>query len=303
MEIAGPSITKQRTIMRNSISPEEKLVEIVEPSITKQRTITRNSISPEEKWAVTLRFLATGESFENLMFQFKIHKSTSSQFIPRVCEAIYNNLKDKYLKLPQTTQKWINCDSEISQRWQFPNCIGAADGKHISMFHPKDSGSDYYNYKGFFSVVLLALVDYDYKFTFVDVGCQGRITDGGVFRNSYLCKALDNGSLNLPDPKPLSFSHSPEWAHEQCTEPIPFVFVGDDAFPLSDHCMKPYPRTNLTLRKRVYNYRLSRFRRCSENAFGIWVNRFRVFTAKIHLSPEKATAITLASLLLHNMLR
>ena len=129
-------------------------------------------------------FLNHRRSFESLMFQFKIHKSTSSQFIPRVCEAIYNNLKDKYLKLPQTTLEWINCESEISQRWQFPNCIGAADGKHISIFHPKDSGSDYYNYKGFFSVVLLALVDYDYKFTFVDVGCQGRITDGGVFRNS-----------------------------------------------------------------------------------------------------------------------
>ena len=61
----------------------------------------RSPISPEEKLAVTLRFLSTGESFESLMFQFKIHKTTISQFIPRVCEAIYNDSKDKYLKLPQ----------------------------------------------------------------------------------------------------------------------------------------------------------------------------------------------------------
>ena len=54
------------------------------------------------------------------------------------------------------------------------------DGKHISLFHSKGSGSEYYNYEGFFSLVMLALVDYDYKFMFTDVGCEGRISDGGV---------------------------------------------------------------------------------------------------------------------------
>ena len=114
---------------------------------------------------------------------------------------------------------------------------------------------------------------------------------------------LNDGSLNLPNPKALPLTDHPEWAHEQCTDPIPYVFVGDDAFPLSDHCMKPFPQGRLTLRNRVYNYRLSRFRCCSENAFGIWVYRFRVFTTKMLLSPVNATTITLASLVLHNMLR
>ncbi|XP_057310614.1 uncharacterized protein LOC130648579 [Hydractinia symbiolongicarpus] len=249
----------------------------------KQRTMMRDPISPEEKLAVTLRFLATGESYESLMYQFRIHKTTISQFILTVCQEIYLSFKDQYLHLPNTKEEWMAQEEKIRTRWQFPNCIGAADGKHISILHPKDSGSEFYNYKGFFSI--------------------GRISDGGVYRNSYFYKALENGDLNLPDCKPLPQFPDPNWAYDQNNEPIPYVFVGDDAFPLTNNCMKPFAQRKLTPRNRIFNYRLSRFRRISENAFGIWVNRFRVFSTKLMLSPEKATIITLASHVLHNMLR
>ena len=62
----------------------------------------------------------------------------------------------------------------------------AADGKHIALFHPFCSGSEFCNYKGFFSIVLMALVDCNYKFRYVDLGCQGRISDGVIFRKSFL---------------------------------------------------------------------------------------------------------------------
>ena len=91
--------------------------------------------------------------------------------------------------------------------------------------------------------MLLAIVDYDYKFLFVDVVCQGRISDGGVYRNSAFYKALENKSLNLPDPLPLPNSKDPQWMFDQTDEPIPYVFVADNAFPLGKHCMKAFPQS------------------------------------------------------------
>ena len=151
-------------------------------------------------------------------------------------------------------------------------------------------------------MICYKVVDYDYKFLFADVGCQGRISDGGVYRNSFFYKATQENFLNLPPKKPLPASNNPYY-NDQNNEPMPYVFLADDAFPLGTHCLKPYSQAGLTPMKRIFNYRLSRVRRITENAFGILTNRFRVFTTKMCLDPEKATTITLATLVLHNMLR
>lgn len=278
------------------------LIEEITPLITKKTTMMRKPIDPEIKLAITLRFLATGESYESLMYQFRVHSTTISQFIPEVCNIIYQNFKERFMHLPNTKEEWEEIERETRSNWQFPNCIGAADGKHISIIHPVNSGSEFFNYKGFFSIVLLAIVDFDYKFIFADVGCQGRISDGGVYRNSFFYRATQENLLDLPPDKPLPVSNNPFY-DDQNAALMPYVFLADDAFPLGKHCMKPYSHNNLTPIKRIFNYRLSRVRRVTENAFGILTNRFRVFTTAMSLSPDKATTITLATLVLHNMLR
>ena len=133
--------------------------------------------------------------------------------------------------------------------------------------------------------MLLAFVDYDYKFLIAEVGYQGRIRDGGVFINSAFNLALSNNSLNLSDPKPLPATNDPFWVTAGEAKKIPIVFVVDDAFPLTKHCMKPYGRKNLSDEERVFDCRCSRFRRISENAFGIWSNRFRLFAGRASLTP------------------
>lgn len=72
---------------------------------------------------------------------------------------------------------WKRHATNFFNKWNFPNCIGAIDGKHIRIQCPPNSM--YFNYKGFFSVVSLAIVDADYKYIAVDVGSYGRESDGG----------------------------------------------------------------------------------------------------------------------------
>ena len=82
------------------MTPEnfEYIYHLVKNGVTKQNTTMRESIPPKLKLAVTIRFLSTGESYKSLQFQYRIHNSTLSLFIPDVCEAIYKRMKEKYLK-------------------------------------------------------------------------------------------------------------------------------------------------------------------------------------------------------------
>lgn len=113
-------------------------------------------------------------------------------------------LKDDLLTCQRCPEEWLKIAKHFHGRWQLPNCVsGAADGKHIRILHPRNSGSEFYNCKGFYSIVLMAVVDADYKFTFVDVECHGRISDGGVFKNTTFWKSLVQGSLGLPEPSIL----------------------------------------------------------------------------------------------------
>ena len=103
-------------------------------------------IPANTKLVVTLKYLATGKSFETLSHQFRIHSTTIRLFIPEVCKSIFEVLKNDCLSLPQNEQDWIELADKTYQRWQFPNAFGAADGKHVAIFHPYGSGSDFYNY-------------------------------------------------------------------------------------------------------------------------------------------------------------
>ena len=138
----------------------------------------------------------------------------------------------------------------------------------------------------------MAIVDAQYKFLYIDVGCNGRISDGGVFQRCSLYEAIQTDDLEFPQTVPL-----PE--RNTC---IPYFFVGDDAFAMAPYMMKPYPFRDLPGPHRIYNYRLSRARRVVENAFGIIANRFRILRRPMNLHPEKVTRIVPAICTLHNFL-
>ena len=136
-------------------------------------------------------------------------------------------------------------------------------------------------------------MDASYKFLYVDVGAAGHASDAGVYGQSTLKTAIASNTLSLPRPTPLP--KSPEFQ-------VNYHIVGDDAFPMSENLMKPYPQRNLEPRKRIFNYRLSRARRVVENAFGILAHRWRVFLTIINMCPDKLTYLIFAACCLHNYL-
>ena len=194
--------------------------------------------------------------------------------------------------MPQTTAEWIQVADGFEAKPNFPHCIGALDGKHISIIPPPKSGSLYFNYKHHFSIVLLDLVDAYCRFLFVDIGAYGRTSDGGVYNNSSLAHCLECNTLNIPQAS----------INPPTDEQYPYVIVADDAFSLKPYIRKPYPSRNQPPAQRIYNYRLSRARRTVENAFGQLSQRFRVFGRPIPLSPAKVNIIVLASCCLYNFL-
>ena len=100
-----------------------------------------------------------------------------------------------FSKITVSKEEWEHIVEQTNERWHFPNCFAAVYGKHVGIICPKHSGSEFYNDKGFYSIVLLAFVDSDYRFLIAEVSCQGRISDGGVYRNSNFYSALRNNNL------------------------------------------------------------------------------------------------------------
>ena len=95
--------------------------------------------------------------------------------------------------------------------------------------------------------MLTVVCDAKYKFTLVDIGDTGKQSDGSVYTNSHLGYAIEYGLFNIPQPSKLP----------QSERILPYVFVGDDAFGLKNHLMKPYPFQNLSLAERVFNGTIS----------------------------------------------
>ena len=230
-----------------------------------------------------------------MSFAYRIGVTTISKIIPEVCDAIWEKLSPIHMKAPDSADEWQSIADEFWKKWQFPNCLGSVDGKHVVMLKPWRSGSRYFNYKGTCSTVLMALVDAKYKFIAIDTGSFGRNSDGGIFSRSALGRRFMNDDFNFPQRQCLP--------NFEQTGQLPFVAVGDEAFPLLENLLRPYPGRQLSLDRMIFNYRLSRARRVVENAFGILAARWRVYHTKIAVAPIACDKIVKATTVLHNLLQ
>ena len=165
--------------------------------------------------------MVTGDSFKTFAGHFHLGASTVNHIIKNTCDAIWMELKDTHMKPPER-RYWEHIEEGFRTKWNFPNCCGVIDRKHVNIQAPENSDSLFFNYKGTFSLILMSLVCTDYQFIYKDIGDYGSQSDDADFKNSNLGLALFNGELDIPEPKELP--NYPEGGV------LPYCWEGDEAF-------------------------------------------------------------------------
>ncbi len=224
------------------------------------------------------------------MYNFWVAHNTIYSIVRNICQAIIDEYAREVIATPTTEAKWLQIADLFSSWWNVLKCLGVMDGKHIAIKCPKGGGSLYFNYKKFHSIVLMALVDADYKFIWIDEGANGSASDAQIFNSSELRECIESGDIGLLADVPLPNDD----------RPTPFFIIGEDTFPLCAWLMKPFSRRNMEMDECIFNYRLSCAHRISENAFGIMANRWRCL--RNHKS-RILESIVSACCCLHNLCR
>ena len=126
----------------------QQLVNKLSKRLYKEDTIMCESIKPAEMCCLTIRYLATGEYFRSLEYQFRISRHTISRIVIKVSQAIFELMGPKFLSVPNGNEAWSKISDKFNVRWNMPKLLGAVDGKRVLLQQPDNSGSHFYDYKG-----------------------------------------------------------------------------------------------------------------------------------------------------------
>lgn len=254
-----------------------------------RRYVVRKPLSVEERVAVALWRLGTNVEYRSIAHLFGIGLSTVCVVVHEVCLAIVSTLAKRYIRIPTGESAQTIIDGFL-HTWGFPQCFGAIDGSHIPIIAPSVDPSDYFNRKGFHSIVLQALVDHEYKFMNVFVGWPGSCHDARILANSAIFSKAEDGSL------------LPTTMQQIGGVDVPVVILGDPAYPLQTWLMKPFSdQGRLTREERSFNYHLSHARVVVECAFGRLKGRWRCLLKRNDTNLHFVPTLVTACCVLHNL--
>uniref|UniRef100_A0A8R1E8W9 DDE Tnp4 domain-containing protein n=2 Tax=Caenorhabditis japonica TaxID=281687 RepID=A0A8R1E8W9_CAEJA len=243
-------------------------------------------LNPFEKCVVFLQFVTGGESFRRTSQRIGVAKTVISNTVGEVAKSVNENFKQIYL--PESPEQWRSVEDSFGRR-RLIRSLGCLDGKHIRIKAPPNSGSLFYNYKHYFSFVLLGLVDGDGRFLWIDIGTPGSSSDSCIFNASTLKSILEDDD-NLPMNQYL----------DRRTV-MPSFIIADGIFRLSKRVMKPYGgRSGLQADEILYNKNISNTRVRVEHAFGVLSNRFRILRKEIECEYKNAVDLVQSLCHLHN---
>ena len=142
-------------------------------------TQLRCAVSVEKRVAIALWHLSTNADYWTIGHLFGVAKGTAYVIANEVCCAVVEKLFKKYVKIP-SREHLDEVVEGFETKWGFPQCAGAIDGSHIPIIAPTFCPKDYYNRKGFHSIILQGLVDHQYHFLDIAVGWPGSVHDARV---------------------------------------------------------------------------------------------------------------------------
>lgn len=258
-------------------------------SLERKDTVMRKAIAVEKRLGIALWFLATGTDYRTIGHLFGVSKATVCLAVKEVCSVIVNVMLPEYIKFP---------DGNVLKRvihgfkndHGFPQCAGAVDGTHIPILSPHECPADYYNRKGWHSIIMQGVVDNKGLFIDIYVGWPGRVHDARVFSNSSLYQKGQNQTL------------FPNWVEKVSGCDIPILLIGDPAYPLLPWLMKAFPDNgNLTQQQKKYNHCLSKVRVVVEHSYGKLKGRWRCLLKRLDVDVCDVPELVSACCVLHNV--
>lgn len=268
------------------------ILELLAPALTKQTTNFRQPIAPKRRLAIALWWYATPGEYHTVSCLFGVGIATVCKIIYQVTQAFVDTLYQRFICLPEGQR--LDDTIEGFQRRGYPQCAGAIDGTHIPIIAPHDSPADYYNRKGWHSIVLQAVVNHKYCFTDVFIGWPGRSHDARVLSNSDLYSIAEEkrGGWLFPREKTVTIDGVE----------IPVHLIGDAAYPLRPWLMKGYTQhVQLSPEKIAYTHTLSSARMAVENAFGRLKGRWRCLMKRNDVDLKIIPQVVAACCILHNI--
>ncbi|CAJ0606312.1 unnamed protein product [Cylicocyclus nassatus] len=248
-------------------------------------------ISGRHRLMVYLRYVTQGITFKAYALDIGISISTVAAIVREVTEAIIIDMHSE--AFPRIKRgKFIQVARITQERYDYPRAVGFLDGKHIHIKKPARSGSIFYNYQHYNSIILLALCDCDHRIIAYDVGAPGRADDAGVLRDSALKRFLDRHDNVFPLTTELGN-----------VGPVQYHILVNGGFGQGHRFIRPYREAEAdTPDKRRFNKQLSGARQIIEQTFGLLAQRFQVLMYRMNLDPVQTQRLVISLMILHNLL-
>ena len=255
--------------------------------IVKHNTRFRQAISVQKRVAITLWVLATPCKYRSVAHLFGLARCTVCCIVHDTCKAIVKLLLPNYIRFP-TGDRLNEVVQGFLSKWGIPQCAGSIDGSHIPVRPPSLNHTDYYNRKGWYSVLVQAVVDHNYLFNDLYVGWPGSVHNARVLSNSAVYHKCHNGDYLKGDTLQIG-GHT-----------IPIFLIGDSAYPLLSWLIKPFPMTSsISGQQKTFNYRICRGRVVVEIAFGRFKAQWRRLIKQNDMLVENVLNIVAACCVLH----